>query len=302
MKKLGITKPYMRNCLNFGGHEMQWFIGGIVFIYGLVFGSFYNVVIYRLPLDINIAKGRSFCPHCRTSLRAKDLIPLFSWILLRGKCRYCSSPISFRYPFIEFLTGLLFLSAFLHFGMSWEFFLYASFYSMLLITAMIDLDHMIICDEVIYIFSAISTLFLIGSRVSRINTEIAGIEEGFAPLILSLARSMKDNLYGLLIGAALYALIYFAAKAFYKREAFGSGDIMLMGAIGWILGGKFSILTAVLSFYVGLAFILLMKLAGQKLKLEQEIPFGPYICISAFLVSLYGDSLISAVLHFMYLR
>lgn len=276
---------------------MEWFTGGVVFIYGLLFGSFYNVVIYRLPLELNIAKGRSFCPNCHTSLRAKDLVPLFSWIFLRGKCRYCGSPISFRYPLIESLTALLFLTAYRHFGMTSEFFLYCSFYSMLIISTMIDLDHMIICDEVIYGFSALSTIFLLTGRILKMES-ISDI--GFVSFASTLGQSMKDNFFGLLAGTLIYAAIYFAAKAAYKREAFGSGDILLMGAIGWVTGWKFAILIAVLSFYIGLAFILIMKAAGKKLKLQQEIPFGPYICISAFCVSLYGDELLSAVLKFMY--
>lgn len=248
---------------------MARLIGILIFIYGIVFGSFYNVIIYRLPIDLSIAKGRSFCPTCQTGLKAIDLVPVFSWILLGGRCRYCKNKISWRYPLVELATGGLFWLAFYRFGLGAEFVLYASFYSMLLITALIDWDHMIICDQVLYGFSLISFVCLVVMR---------------AP--------WQKHLLGLGLGFGMYLLIYLGAKAVYKREAFGFGDVMLMGAMGLILGWQETLLAGFLAFYIAIVFIVLMKVFGKKLHLRQEIPFGPYICLAGLVVSVYGDGLI----------
>lgn len=247
-------------------------IGILVFIYGLLFGSFYNVIIYRVPLDISIARGRSMCPSCGSTLRWMDLLPVLSWVFLKRRCRYCGEKISARYPVIESITAMLFLLAYLYAGLSWEFLVYTSLWSMLLITAMIDMDHMIIADSVLYFFTAAG---VIGIAVGK----------GF------ILNELSDNLFGLISGFLLYLLIYLGARMIYKKEAFGFGDVMLMGASGAFLGLRFTVLAAILSFYVALIVIMVMKIVGKKIKVSEEIPFGPYICISVFIVSLYGDRL-----------
>lgn len=262
----------------------------IVFIYGIVFGSFYNVVIYRLPMDKSITKGRSHCPSCGTTLRAKDLVPLLSWVLLGGKCRYCKSKISVRYPIIEGVTGLLFVLAYRNFEMGAPFVLYCSFYSMLLITAMIDWDHMFVSEEVLIGFSFLSAACLGWMAVS--GTGVDSLWLGTAPL--------KDHFFGLLIGFVSYGAIYLVAKAIYKQEAFGSGDVILMAAIGLVLGVRDTVMTAFMAFYIAIVFIILMKLFGKKFNLRDEIPFGPYMCIGAVIASLYGDELFGFYMRLLF--
>ena len=118
--------------------ENNLVIAGIVFLFGTVFGSFYNVVIYRLPLEMSIAKGRSMCFACKHPLGFFDLFPLFSYLLLGGKCRYCKTKYSPRYFFVELLTGILFLVAYLKFSITYDFALMIVFWSMLVIVALID--------------------------------------------------------------------------------------------------------------------------------------------------------------------
>lgn len=249
-------------------------MGILVFVYGLIFGSFYNVVIYRIPADKSIAKGRSMCGNCNHTLAAKDLVPVFSWIFLKARCRYCSSKISMRYPIIEMVTGLLFVLAYMKSGSMWEFGFYASFWSMLLITAMIDYDEMIISDAVLLAFSVVGIVAMIGMKAGLLT-----------------------RVYGAVFGFAFYFAIYYVAKLIYKKEAFGFGDVMLMGAIGIFLGLRDTALTSILSFYVALIIIVIMKIFGKKTGLRQEIPFGPYICIAAFIVSLYGDEIVNLYLN-----
>ncbi len=244
-------------------------MGIIAFLYGLMFGSFYNVVIYRIPADKSIVKGRSMCGSCNHILAAKDLIPVFSWVFLKARCRYCGSKISMRYPIIELLTGLLFYLAYLSSGSVWEFLFYASLWSMLLITAMIDYDEMIISDAVLLAFTLVGAVSIIGMKAEILT-----------------------RVYGLIFGFGFYFAIYYIAKLIYKKEAFGFGDVMLMGALGIFMGFRDTALTSILSFYIALVVIVIMKIFGKKLEFKQEIPFGPYICISAFVVSLYGDEIV----------
>ena len=243
---------------------MSLLISIFIFLYGTVFGSFYNVVIYRIPKNMSVAKGRSMCPSCEHTLHAKDLVPIFSWFSLRGKCRYCSKKISPRYAIIEFVTGCLFLLAYLTQGMGIRFVLYAAFWSMLLIVTMMDLDEMVISEHVLLIFTAICAVCL-----------------------LVLRQPIVDHLLGFAIGFGAYLLIYVLAKILYKKEGFGFGDVELMGSIGLILGLRGSIQVSFLSFYIALFGIIIMKVVKKSLGRLTEIPFGPYICIAGFLVSLY---------------
>lgn len=240
----------------------------IIFIFGIIFGSFFNAVVYRVPLEISISKGRSICPSCKHSLNAFDLVPVFSWLFLGRKCRYCHGKIPARYPLVELITGVVFLFAYYYFGYNWNLLIYLSFYSMLLITTLIDYDHMIVSDGVLIICSAIS---FVGILLSK------------SPILYHLT--------GALVGFLIYLVVYLVSMAFYKKEAFGFGDVLLITAIGLVLGMKNTILTAFLAFYVALVFIVIMRFVGKKFKAKQEVPFGPYICIAAFIVSIYGETM-----------
>lgn len=246
------------------------YISVFAFIMGTIFGSFYNVVIYRLPMELSIAEGRSMCFSCKHSLGFLDLIPLFSYLFLGGKCRYCKSKFSIRYFLIELITGILFLISYLHFGLSLKTLLMIVFWSMLLIVAMIDIDTMSIYDIVLIVFSGASLIIIVADY----------------------GWEAKTYLLGAAVGFLIYYMIYIGAKLVYKQEAFGFGDVLLNGAIGLVLGFPNIILQSFLSFFVSLFFVLIFAIIGKKIKLKQEIPFGPYMCISAIIISLYGDTLI----------
>lgn len=252
-------------------------LGVLFFIYGLVLGSFYNVLIYRLPLEKPVHSGRSHCPNCSTTLKPLDLFPVFSYVFLGGKCRYCKKEISLRYPLVELVTGILFFVAYQVFGLSIEAFLYLSFWSMLLVVTMIDWDHMIIMDAVLGVFSIINL----------------GI------VALGLRLSWTHYIMGVLTGLLFYGAIYFVAKFFYKKEAFGSGDIFLLAAVGIVFGPKMTFFAGILAFYIALLGIVLFRVFGKKIGRREEIPFGPAICISAFIVSIYGNELLNWLLGLM---
>src|SRR3989338_2853414 len=236
-----------------------------IFLFGAAIGSFSNVCIYRLPKKLSIISPPSQCPNCGKSISPFDNIPIISFILLRGRCRYCQSPISWRYPIVELITGLIFLSLYLNFRISPQFFIYALLCTSLIIIAFIDLEHKIIPD--------IITLpgILIGLIISFIFS--------YTPL----THSIK----GLLIGGGLFYLI-----AILSMGGMGGGDIKLIAMIGSFLGWEKVLLTIFLGSLsgsiIGIILIILRK-KGRK----DTIPFGPFLSLGTIVSIFFGNYLIS---------
>ncbi len=254
---------------------MDTFILIFIFLYGLIFGSFYNVVIYRLPIDLSIAKGRSFCPNCNHSLRAIDLIPVFSYIFLKGKCRYCDIKISMRYPLIELICGLLFALSYILFGLSLHMLFMIAFWSYLLIVSMIDFDHKLILDN-------ISAFFLVIFIVLK---------------ALIVKTAILSSFISALIAFVVYLLIYLVAKKYYGREAFGLGDVFFITVVSFALGFHLAYLTIFFPFIVAVVCIFILFLFGKKHSLDMEVPFAPFISISAFILSIYGEQMMAIIFN-----
>jgi len=249
------------------------------FLFGLCFGSFLNVVIYRIPNGLSILSPPSFCPSCRTPIRFHDNIPILSYLFLQGRCRHCKAKIPLRYPLVELLTGLLFLLLLRRFGLSLEFLSMAIFLALLLPISFIDLEHKIIPDVL----------------------SISGI---FLGLLLSLFRnpiSFKGSLFGLLLGGGILFLISFVYELFTKREGMGGGDIKLLAMIGSFLGVKGVLFSLIVASFIGTCVgIPLMIAKGADTK--YAIPFGPFLSLSALIYIVYGDLIIFALLRLLLLR
>lgn len=245
-------------------------IGLFIFIYGLCFGSFYGVIISRLPNDQSLL-GRSHCPNCNVQLKAIDLIPLISYIKSRGKCKYCNEKIDTLCLYIEISTGLLFLLAYLIFGLSLGFLNAICLWSMLLIVGVIDLREKIIIDNILIVFTIISLV-----------------------IIFIFTGNLRDNILAGLIGLSIYGIFHLVTRAIYKKEVFGLGDVFFIFAVCLNLGTSNMFLTLFLPFYLCLAYtiiILLLKRNKMRINLKSEIPFGPFISISTFFITL-GNSLL----------
>lgn len=237
-------------------------------IYGIILGSFLNVCIYRIPKDISVAKGRSFCPSCNHALGAADLIPVFSYLFLGGKCRYCKNKISPRYALIELLTGLLFSVIGYHYLFSLEAVIDCLLCCFLIVLSFIDLDTQEIPDRFhlfILFLGLISILF-----------------ENNSPWYLSVLGFFIISVPMLLIA--------------YFTDGFGGGDIKLMAASGLLLGAY----NIVLAFFIGAFFgavygtyLILFKKANRK----SAFAFGPFLAIGIFIAELYGDKLIAFYLR-----
>ena len=244
-------------------------IKGYVFLIGLCVGSFLNVCIHRLPLGQSIARPPSACPQCRNPIRWFDNIPVFSYLLLRGRCRHCKTQISPRYPIVELLTGLLALATWTMFGPHWSSALYFLFMAALLTVTFIDIDHRIIPDTI----------------------SLPGIPLGFAASFVLPQMYWKESLIGILLGGGILLAIAWGYNLLTGKEGMGGGDIKLLAMIGAFVGWKgviFTIMTA--SFtgtLVGVA-VMLRTRGGMK----SAIPFGPFLAIGAIGYLFFGPEAI----------
>ena len=242
------------------------------FIMGIIFGSFYNVCIYRIPEKQSIANPPSHCYNCDTRLKPLDLIPIFSWVFLNGRCRYCKVKISPRYAIVELLTGILFSLVYINFGYGFITIYYMFLISLLIIITFIDLDHYIIPD----------ILVLIGSIVAIIIN------------FLGYGVSFTDGLKGAIFAGGGVLIVTLIIEYIVKKEVMGGGDIKLYAMIGLFLGTKLSLLTVMLSIYIGAAygiiFIVYNKIKNKEF--NSMIPFGPFISIASVISMLYGNQII----------
>lgn len=224
---------------------MDPILASSIFVLGLVFGSFLNVCIYRLPLDLSVVKPRSACPRCQRPIAFYDNVPVLSWLLLRGRCRHCHNKISARYLFIELLTASLFLGCYAYFGFTLATLKFCVFGFLLLGLIFTDAETKLLPDKLTLPGLVLGLLFSLLVPVHDMASQ-------FLPGVLNLPLSadIADRLFSLLdslLGAALGASFIYGAGAAYLRwrgtEGMGFGDVKLMAMVGAFLGIKLTILT-----------------------------------------------------------
>lgn len=245
-------------------------IGLMFFIFGLVFGSFFNVCIYRIPRQENIAFPPSHCANCNKELKAYELIPVISYLALGGKCRGCKQKISFIYPLIELITGFIFLGMYINFGISINTFKYIILFSILLIEAVIDIKT----KEVYFSVSLVGFLFgIIFSIIEIINGK---------PII--------EGVLSILIPLIIVGIIYLLAKRF---DGFGAGDLEVYLFIALYLSPILMGLTIIFSIIIGGVFAIILLLMGKRKVL---IPFVPFISIGTLISVLWGIDILNMYL------
>tara|TARA_S200000501_G_C20737030_1_gene705569 strand:+ start:277 stop:1095 length:819 start_codon:yes stop_codon:yes gene_type:complete len=253
------------------------------FILGTCIGSFLNVVIYRLPINLSIIKPRSFCPSCRTNLSWVENIPLLSWIIQKGRCIHCGKSISFRYPFIELITGILFvlfvkssptlyhinINLFLQLILSWV------FLSLLVCITFIDIDNLWIPQVLINLGLISGLLIFVLIDISKGNS----LDQSL--IIKSISSSI--------ISFFIFEFLRKIAKYMFKKEAIGKGDSKLVAMLAMWLG-PLGTLFAVAISYVFAAIYCLVGISINLLKLRQVIPFAPFLSIGALFVWFLGNN------------
>ncbi len=249
----------------------------LIFVFGAILGSFLNVCIYRIPREESIVYPSSHCPNCGNSLKWYELVPIFSFLIQKGKCRNCNSSISIQYPIIEALNGFIYCIVFYYYGFSIDFIFYSMIISILIVVSLIDYYHQIIPDLLVIII-LISTI----------------VHKTALYLIYEVPFELLNSVFGLLFGGVLFLII-----ALVSKGGMGGGDIKLISVLGFIFGFKRTILNILLSFIIGAfcsIFLLLFKVKGRK----DAIPFGPFINI-AFVITLFlGDTIISWYIYGLY--
>jgi len=253
--------------------------GFIIFVFGLSIGSFLNCVIYRLALpnffwkNLGGLKGRSYCPHCKHNLGWQDLIPILSFVILKGKCRYCQKPISLQYPLVELATGILFLLIVFYFFSDFLFSIFCLLISCFLIIIFVyDLKHYIIPDKIIYPAIAIALIF---------NTF-------YSIFIINNSKFLIQSLLSALGAASFFLIIVLVSRGRWM----GIGDIKLAFFMGLFLSFPGILIALFSAFLVG-AILGLWLVAFGKKTMKSEVPFGPFLVTGTFIALFFSQPLIN---------
>jgi len=256
----------------------------LLFIIGLCVGSFLNVLIDRIPNDESPLAGRSYCDHCKKTLRWHNMVPLLSFALLKGKCRYCRTSISFYYPLVELVTGIMFVivfffliesrimnheSWFTNFEFIINYFYYALILSSFIVIFFTDLKYGIIPDKIVY--PAVAAAAIFNFQFSIFNFIFSAI------------------------GAFIFFLLLYLIT---RGKGMGFGDVKLAFLLGIVLGFPKIIVAFYLAFLTGAIVGSILIIWGKK-KLKSAIPFGPFLILGAALSIFFGEKILQLVLHLL---
>lgn len=253
-------------------------INFIIFVFGLTVGSFLNVCIYRMPREESIIKPRSHCPQCKKLIRWYDNIPLVSYIILGGKCRYCNKRISFQYFIVELLTGTLFVLFYNNFGLTVTSIIYAVFVCGLIVATFVDFNFRIIPDEI------------------NIGGIILGLIVSFIYPYLHSTNNHLLGLYraflGIIVGGGIIWITGVIGDFIFKKETMGGGDVKLLAMIGAFLGWKIAILTFFIAPVLGAVVGIIIKLKTK----SSLIAYGPYLSIASIIALFWNDAILGWLL------
>ncbi|PMH41267.1 methyltransferase [Vibrio sp. 10N.286.49.B3] len=276
-------------------HYYPWLFTCLATIFGLVIGSFLNVVIHRLPIMMerewqeecaeafekynipkpegkyNLSIPHSSCPQCQHRIGIIDNIPLISWLLLKGQCRHCSHPISARYPLVELLTAGLSFTIAHHFGFGYFTIALLIFTFILLAATFIDLDTMLLPDQL--------TLPLLWGGISLALLELSPV-------------SLQDSVIGAICGYLCLWSVFWGFKLLTGKDGMGYGDFKLLAALGAWLGWQYLPMIILLSSFIGLIFGLI-QLRLQKKGIDKAFPFGPYLAIAGWISLVWGEHILN---------
>jgi leader peptidase (prepilin peptidase) / N-methyltransferase len=268
----------------------------VVFLFGTAIGSFLNVVIHRVPNEQSIIFPNSACPNCKQPIKPYDNIPVFSWLMLGGKCRNCKESIAWRYPAVELLTGLVFLITYLQIGFTAFLPVALVFVATMIALIFIDAEHMILPNVITYPLLVFALLVRIIFPIFLDPTLLPDMSGGaglslvsYPPWVWSLAAAFLGALAG---GGSLW-LVGEVWKRLRGVDAMGLGDVKMMFAVGALLGWRLSVLTIFIGAFAGALIGGVLVMRQKEKDLQTQIPFGIFLGIGAIVSLLFGEQLIA---------
>ena len=250
--------------------DVIWIVCG--FLLGLIIGSFANVVIYRLPRGRSVVWPSSACFHCARRLAAWELVPVFSWLVLRGRCRSCGEPISGRYIFVELLCGVLFAAMVLH-TPTLSAVPLMSFAFVLLTVSFIDWDTQEIPDG----------LLLVGGVAGLVWVAVGWL----SPHLRPYSPCWRDALLGVLAGALPLLIVDRLVIILLKKDGFGYGDVKLMAMVGLFLGWQLTLMAFFFAFVSGGAYATYL-ICTKRAQRGDYLAFGPFLCFGSVVSLWFG--------------
>lgn len=244
----------------------------ILSILGFIIGSFLNVCIYRIPKGESINYPPSHCQHCKHRLSIFDLIPVVSWLLLRGKCCYCGEKISPRYMGIELLNGLGYGLAIVYFGLSIEGIMACGLISVVIVLTFIDIDHM-----------------LLPTGVTLVGCVIALLGKGALSYVYQDWGYLVSGILGGLLGYGIFAGLFYACLWLLKKEGMGYGDVEYLGMLGLFTSPACVILILLISSIIGAIYGLILYGIHKE---SNPFPFGPFLSVGGLMAFFFGEQLI----------
>lgn len=268
--------------------------------FGLLFGSFANVLIWRVPRAESIVSPGSHCPHCGHAVRWYDNIPVASWLLLRGRCRDCTQPIPWRYPLVEVASGVLWVTAYWRWGLAPELPLAIVFFYLLLVLTAIDLDTRRLPTPLVWAIAASAGASIVASLLSGLHFgPIIGVDSSGL-----LSNPLASGGLGFVLGGGASVAIAFLYSAIRKADGLGFGDVRLLGAMGLVLGPYVLLayaLANILGLFGAIPALIAARKGGQASlpNAPVAIPFGPYLAAAGIITAMWGPAIWLGYLRFV---
>jgi leader peptidase (prepilin peptidase)/N-methyltransferase len=274
---------------------LEYFYFITVFLFGLVIGSFLNVCIYRLPREgLSVVKPGSFCPVCKTSIKWHQNIPLFSFLVLSGKCSKCSNRISWRYPLVEVLTGALFvLAAYWYLApfdggladyRAVQFAIAIYLISVLIVATFIDIEFRIIPDELTVSGVVLALL---------VSAFFPALHQVFFSGLPSVVNGLIGACAGIIVGGGVVYFVGLVGKMIFRKDAMGFGDVKLMAFLGGFLGWESTLYIFLVACFIGSIIGIILYFITK----DHYIAFGPYIAIAALVVMFLKPQISNLMFH-----
>jgi len=258
------------------------FISITFFVFGSIVGSFLNVCIVRLPHEQSVVKPRSHCVHCKKQITWLENIPFFSYLFLRGRCRYCGKTISPRYFLVELITALSFMGLYEYFGLTGILWPYLVMVSCFIVATFVDFEHRIIPDEV-----SVGGMFA-GLVFSLVFPQLHDVMPFDRPLVMVHLHSFGLSLFGVLIGGGSIYIMGILGDFLFKKESMGGGDVKLLAMVGAFMGWKMALLAFFIAPFFGAVYGIIEKIRTK----DTVIAYGPFLVLGALICLFWGDAII----------